>query len=170
MKETGVVRRVDELGRIVIPKEIRKRFQIDSGDFVDIATDSNRIVLEKHHPLNEMSSSLNPLIDALFSEFQSNIIITDKYQIVVSTITEINIGDLLSLEFQKRIKELNEVECSKSLQLKLTNDYTINYDFFSKEIWIDSEYYGQVIILDHMITKRSKEVCNIIINFLKTSI
>ena len=36
MKETGVVRRLDELGRVVIPKEIRKRLKIDNSDLVDI--------------------------------------------------------------------------------------------------------------------------------------
>ena len=47
MKETGVVRRLDELGRIVIPKEIRTRLKIKNGDMVDIYTDDQFIILEK---------------------------------------------------------------------------------------------------------------------------
>ena len=46
MKETGVVRRLDELGRIVIPKEIRKRLKIENSDLVDIYTEEDRIILK----------------------------------------------------------------------------------------------------------------------------
>ena len=53
MKETGVVRRLDELGRIVIPKEIRKRLKIDNNDFIDIFTDNDSIILKKYYPMNE---------------------------------------------------------------------------------------------------------------------
>ena len=45
MKETGVIRRIDELGRIVIPKEIRKRLRVGPGDMLDIYTSDKQIVL-----------------------------------------------------------------------------------------------------------------------------
>ena len=48
MKDTGIVRRIDELGRIVIPKEIRKNLRINTGDNVEIYMDeNNKIVLKK---------------------------------------------------------------------------------------------------------------------------
>ena len=47
MKSTGIVRRVDELGRIVIPMEVRRYFGIDVKDPVEIFIDKNRIVLKK---------------------------------------------------------------------------------------------------------------------------
>ncbi|MBQ7292770.1 MAG: AbrB/MazE/SpoVT family DNA-binding domain-containing protein [Clostridia bacterium] len=50
MKSTGVVRRVDELGRIVLPIEIRKMMDISVKDAVEIFTDGDRIVLQKYHP------------------------------------------------------------------------------------------------------------------------
>lgn len=51
MKSTGMVRRVDELGRIVLPIEIRKQMDIDNkGDAVEIFVDDDRIVLKKYHP------------------------------------------------------------------------------------------------------------------------
>ena len=43
LKETGVVRRLDELGRVVIPKEIRKRLKINNGDMVDIFVSNDKI-------------------------------------------------------------------------------------------------------------------------------
>ena len=50
MKSTGVVRKVDELGRIVIPKELRKVFDINVGDALEIFTNENTIILKKYEP------------------------------------------------------------------------------------------------------------------------
>ena len=50
MKSTGVVRKVDELGRIVLPIEIRKILDIKQKDAVEIFTDNDRIVLQKYQP------------------------------------------------------------------------------------------------------------------------
>lgn len=50
MKSTGIVRKIDELGRIVLPKEIRKIFDLKEKDPVEIYTEDDRIVLMKYHP------------------------------------------------------------------------------------------------------------------------
>lgn len=51
MKETGIVRRIDELGRVVIPKEIRKTLRIFEGDPLEFFTESERLVLKKYSPV-----------------------------------------------------------------------------------------------------------------------
>ena len=50
MKSTGIVRRVDELGRVVVPKEIRNQFNISERDPIEIFIDGNSIVLRKFEP------------------------------------------------------------------------------------------------------------------------
>ena len=50
MKATGLVRKVDELGRIVIPKELRKKFSIENKDGLEIYVEDDRIILEKYQP------------------------------------------------------------------------------------------------------------------------
>ena len=50
MKSTGIVRKIDSLGRIVLPKETRKILDIKEKDTIEIFIDNNRIVLEKYHP------------------------------------------------------------------------------------------------------------------------
>ncbi len=50
MKSTGIVRKVDELGRIVLPMEIRKLMDINIKDPIEIYTDEDRIILAKYHP------------------------------------------------------------------------------------------------------------------------
>ena len=55
MKATGVVRRIDDLGRIVIPKEIRRTLRIKEGDPLEIFTDrAVSILLEKYYPIGEL--------------------------------------------------------------------------------------------------------------------
>lgn len=49
-KATGIVRRVDDLGRVVLPKELRRVFDIDNGDPVEIFTTADEIVLRKYQP------------------------------------------------------------------------------------------------------------------------
>ncbi len=56
MKATGVVRRIDDLGRIVIPKEIRKTLRIKEGDPLEIFTDKEgEVILKKYSPIGELS-------------------------------------------------------------------------------------------------------------------
>lgn len=50
MKSTGIVRKIDELGRVVIPKELRRTFGINSGDPVEIFVTGEEIVLRKYVP------------------------------------------------------------------------------------------------------------------------
>ena len=56
MKATGVVRRIDDLGRIVIPKEIRRTLRIKEGDPLEIFTDrEGEVILKKYSPIGELS-------------------------------------------------------------------------------------------------------------------
>ena len=56
MKATGIVRRIDDLGRVVVPKEIRRTLRIREGDPLEIFTDrEGEIILKKYSPLGELS-------------------------------------------------------------------------------------------------------------------
>ncbi len=50
MKSTGIVRKVDELGRIVIPKELRRTLNLEEGDGLEIYTEGEQIILKKYAP------------------------------------------------------------------------------------------------------------------------
>ena len=57
MKATGIVRRIDDLGRVVVPKEIRRTLRIREGDPLEIFTEQNgAIVLKKYSPIGELST------------------------------------------------------------------------------------------------------------------
>ena len=58
MKATGVVRRLDDLGRLVIPKEIRKQYRLREGDNIEIFTDEERIIIQKFDALSKYTEEI----------------------------------------------------------------------------------------------------------------
>ena len=70
MKATGIVRRIDDLGRVVVPKEIRRVLRIREGDPLEIFTDKDgEIVLKKYSPIGELSAFAQEYVDAIAASF-----------------------------------------------------------------------------------------------------
>jgi AbrB family transcriptional regulator, transcriptional pleiotropic regulator of transition state genes len=63
MKSTGVVRKIDELGRIVLPSELRRVFGIREGDELEISVEGNRVILEKRQDVCLFCSAESRLIE-----------------------------------------------------------------------------------------------------------
>ena len=63
MKSTGIVRKVDELGRIVLPIELRKTFCISEKDSLEIFTDGDKIVLKKYQPADIFTGDMDNLVE-----------------------------------------------------------------------------------------------------------
>ena len=83
MKATGVVRRIDDLGRIVIPKEIRKTLRIREGDPLEIFTDKEgEIILKKYSPIGELSEFATQYTEALAKSTGHIACISDKDTII----------------------------------------------------------------------------------------
>ena len=83
MKETGVVRHLDELGRIVIPKEIRRNLRINEGDLVEIFVDEGEsVVLKKHTPFKLLEEDSFHLSKTLFDFHKNTVLMCDDEKIV----------------------------------------------------------------------------------------
>ncbi len=68
MKATGIVRRIDDLGRVVIPKEIRRTMRIREGDPLEIYTDKDGgVIFKKYSPITDLSSHASDLCASLYS-------------------------------------------------------------------------------------------------------
>ncbi len=78
MKATGIVRRIDDLGRVVIPKEIRRTMRIREGDPLEIYTDNDgRVIFRKYSPLGELSAFASQYVQALGTGTDLGVAITD---------------------------------------------------------------------------------------------
>ena len=83
MKATGIVRRIDDLGRVVIPKEIRRTLRIREGDPLEIFTDrEGEIVLKKYSPIGELGNFAKEYAESLSQSSGHITCIVDKDQII----------------------------------------------------------------------------------------
>ncbi len=79
MKATGIVRRIDDLGRVVIPKEIRRTMRIREGDPLEIYTDNNgEVIFKKYSPIGELSSFAAQYAESLVKGTQLSVVICDR--------------------------------------------------------------------------------------------
>lgn len=85
MKATGIVRRIDDLGRVVIPKEIRRTLRIREGDPLEIFTDrEGEIILKKYSPIGELSVFAQQYAESLSQTLGCLVAVCDMDQIVAS--------------------------------------------------------------------------------------
>lgn len=84
MKSTGVIRRIDDLGRIVIPKEIRRNLKIRDGENMEIFIDTDAIILKKYSRLEDMNSFAAKYARKVSDLTGYEIMITDREKVIVS--------------------------------------------------------------------------------------
>lgn len=83
MKATGIVRRIDDLGRVVVPKEIRRTLRIREGDPLEIFTDrEGEIILKKYSPIGELGDFAKQYADTLAQTTGNVVCIADRDQII----------------------------------------------------------------------------------------
>ncbi len=114
MKATGIVRRIDDLGRVVIPKEIRRTMRIHEGDPLEIYTNAGgEVIFKKYSPIGEISEFAVQYADALSTGTRLPVIICDReHCIAASGISK---------------KEVLERHVSSSLENIMEERKSVNY-------------------------------------------
>lgn len=74
MKATGIVRRLDDLGRLVIPKEIRKQYRLKEGDSIEFYIDNDRIIIQKFDVMSRHMEEINIMCDTLHAMYQNTVL------------------------------------------------------------------------------------------------
>lgn len=83
MKATGIVRRIDDLGRVVIPKEIRRTLRIREGDPLEIFVDRDgEVILKKYSPIGELGDFAKEYADSLYESIGHVALIADRDTII----------------------------------------------------------------------------------------
>lgn len=109
MRVTGVVRKIDELGRIVIPKEIRRNLKINEGTPLEIFVNNDELVFKKFSPLFELNQLVEYCAQSIAETFDLPFLIFDMEQCLATN--KLNkkeyLHKTLSPEIQKIIKKKN---------------------------------------------------------------
>lgn len=159
MKATGVVRRIDDLGRIVIPKEIRRTLRINEGDNLEIYVNDDSIVLKKYCFLNSSLVLAKQLVSVFSKIYHKNLLITDNEKIIAGSSDYLN--KFLSSTIVDNINKRNSIEKSGSI---IENFNSVNYYLYP--LISSSDAIGSIILIDSNITENDKSIIKLISAFL----
>ncbi len=164
MKQTGVTRKIDELGRIVIPKEIRKNLGIRDGESLEIYTSDDSIILKKYYEVKKLEDVCDKLCEMIKNIYDVNILITDREKVVSSSISNYK-DKLLDKDLIELIDERELLISDKLLTKKIGNDEVIGY-YTVVPIVASSDSLGLVIIVDEVKTyeRLAKLVAKIVVD------
>lgn len=147
MKSTGMSRKIDELGRIVIPKEIRKNVNIHNGEELDIYVDDRKIILRKAEKFINNESIYSNIASIIKKYLNVDILITNNEYIVGGTINSL-CGQSLSNKYLEYINN-SESYISVNKESININNYN-NFNFLGiLPIIIDSNVSGLFIIISN---------------------
>ena len=114
MKQTGVTRKIDELGRIVIPKEIRKNLGIRNGEALEIFTNEDSIILKKYFEVRKYEDLSGKLCELIKNIYNVDLVITDREKVITASNKDIVENTKLNNKFLELIDN-REMFISKEL-------------------------------------------------------
>lgn len=117
MKATGIVRRIDDLGRVVVPKEIRRTLRIREGDPLEIFTDrEGEIILKKYSPIGELGAFAKQYAESLAQTMGHMVCITDRDSIIATAggAKKDYYGKSISAQLERLIQERESLQASSA--------------------------------------------------------
>lgn len=170
MKTTGVVRRIDDLGRIVIPKEIRRTLRIRDGEPLEIYIDKESITLKKHSSIEDLTEIAKNLVDTISKSLTKTILISDRsqYMAVSKEKRKKYIGKHIS-KYLEEIMEFREAVTSEEVEeLALTETQSELVSYVVVPIIMSGDPIGLVIIMseDENTLEFDEKIAYIISSFL----
>lgn len=158
MKATGIVRRIDELGRIVIPKEIRRTLHIRQSDPLEIYTDNDgMIVLKKYSPMLELSDYAQEYVRALNGSFGHTAFISDRSRIIAAAghLKKQLAEHVLSAPLAQRLPQRTVLEEHGGSLMPLTVD---QMEAFTTQTVVPIVFEGEAIGLVGLVSAEEKAV------------
>lgn len=146
MKSTGITRRIDDLGRIVIPKEIRKNLRLKDGELLEIFINDEDIVLKKFSKMNDMEKIFDDYVNVLNSLTGSTILITDTEKIISSSKQQY-INKQISEELEDFLERRTSIYSKDAKDINILNDIKEKYNYYIVPIIVNSDSCGLLIML-----------------------
>ena len=168
MKTTGIIRRIDDLGRIVIPKEIRKTLRIKNGENLEIFVNENEnIILKKYSQINKLKDLSEEIAETINRTIKKTIIITNTEKIVTVKGNNKNKYENQNISEEIIKKIYNRKELYQNEKIKITTEEEeISYALVP--IIASGDIIGSVIVLseDKTLEKQDFIITKIVADFL----
>lgn len=167
MKSTGIVRKIDELGRIVIPKEIRNNLNIKNSESIEICVEGDSIILKKYYKMNNLITFINEYIKIFECLIDSNLIITDREK-VITTSKEVShlIGKKIKSEFLNILEERRQIINKEKALLYIIEGENIESSYIILPILVDGDIFGSIVCLKKDSLKDTDILSANILNYL----
>ena len=170
MKTTGIIRRIDNLGRIVIPKEIRDTIRIKDNESMEILIEDNKIVLKKYSLMSKIEDIASNFTDAINHFIKHNIIITDRDKIIATTskIRKKLLNECISKQLENSINRHEQLFENHKKNLNITDNYNVNSQYIIESITCNGDIAGLIVVFDEEkeITKDEYNTISIITKIL----
>lgn len=154
MKATGIVRRIDDLGRVVIPKEIRRTLRIHEGDPLEIFTDrEGEVILKKYSPMGEMAVFARQYTESLAATLGNTVCVADQDQIIAAAgMGKKELQDkYITPQLERTLKE-REMVTAKRGERQYVKLFEDDREEFEGQIIVpivcEGDVIGGVVILD----------------------
>ena len=131
MNSNNYIRKIDELGRIVIPKEVRNKLKIQDNESILISLDNNKINISKYSYLNNYSMFINELCNLMIELFKVEIMVSDRENVLFS-----NISEESSIIFNEDIIKDSTIVGKITIHSKSNEDYSKIIKMLSRIITI----------------------------------
>ncbi|MGE5507486.1 MAG: stage V sporulation T C-terminal domain-containing protein [Chitinophagales bacterium] len=170
MKATGIVRRIDDLGRVVIPKEIRRTLRIRENDPLEIFTDrEGEIIFKKYSPMGDLGDFAQEYVDALHESTGHIAVIADQDEIIA--VNGAPKKTLVGRRITGDVERLLETKQSQLITTPTENSPVDGYSCSGQviaPIVKDGEVLGAVMLLtkDGTVTEVERKLCETAANFL----
>lgn len=169
MSTTGIVRRIDDLGRVVIPKEIRKTLRIKDGEALEIEVSNDNIVLKKYSSLSDIEDFLNIFIEEVNKILCKNILIFDTDKIIGGSsnikkeYVDHNISDYISDLMNNRKVGYEDI----NVGLEIIKDQVVSCNYLFSSIVPNGDIVGGILLFSEMeINEQDRLFLNLIVETL----
>ena len=171
MKTTGVVRRIDGLGRIVVHKEIRKNLRIHDGESLEIFVDKDMVALKKYSPISDLDDFAKLLVDSVYESLGSNILIFDRDNVIAAAgpMKKKYLNQVVSSTLEACMENRESIlSITTPMTIEISKGMTEHAKVVADTIVVGGDPIGMVMILatDRDVTETECKVVHIISQFL----
>lgn len=170
MKTTGVVRRIDDLGRIVIPKEMRRTLRIRDGESLEIFVEDEMIALKKYSSMSDLNDLSDNLVNTINQVISKDVLITDRDKVISisGNLKSKYLGNSISKFLEQKLNNRESVIEKDKIEVEFVEGIKEICSYVFTPILTNGDIVGAVVIfcLQDSITDTEVKMANLTSNFL----